>query len=308
MSDYGPDNNGFTNEEQIQRENIEREAERYSRQDNQTSQGVSIRIGSGEGGDLWHSKAYQAKLEGEVSAVTDILNEIAGPEVFEKIRTKTESGMTRSEAVKESAEEYLENIYSEQIDLDKAADAVVDAMGENGIQLEDVAAIGIEAFKELVTEVAKTDLPDNSTNETIIHKLDALESAVEKLGDKIEQVHSEADAMNDKRDDLAKVDTKQRVRLAMERDLCELIEKSEDSGLNDEALVEEKTVLYKHPTICISCGRFLAQSTHFRTMVFSNKGKRSTIEMCSQCVRYIRKHKLNYDRNGLKGILTEKAG
>ena len=127
MSDYGPDNNGFTNEEQIQRENIEREAERYSRQDNQTSQGVSIRIGSGEGGDLWHSKGYQAKLEGEVSAVTDILNEIAGPEVFEEIRTKTESGMTRSEAVKESAEEYLENIYSEQIDLDKAADAVVDA-------------------------------------------------------------------------------------------------------------------------------------------------------------------------------------
>lgn len=234
MSDYGPDNNGFTNEEQIQRENIEREAERYSRQDNQTSQGVSIRIGSGEGGDLWHSKAYQAKLEGEVSAVTDILNEIAGPEVFEEIRTKTESGMTRSEAVKESAEE--------------------------------------------------------------------------KLGDKIEQVYSEADAMNDKRDDLAKVDTKQRVRLAMERDLCELVEKSEDGGLNDEALVEEKTVLYKHPTICISCGRFLAQSTHFRTMVFSNKGKRSTIEMCSQCVRYIRKHKLNYDRNGLKGILTEKAG
>ena len=107
---------------------------------------------------------------------------------------------------------------------------------------------------------------------------------------------------------LVAFDTKQRVRLAMERDLCELVEKSEDSGLNDEALVEEKPVLYKHPTICISCGRFLAQSTHFRTMVFSNKGKRSTIEMCSQCVRYIRKHKLNYDRNGLKGILTEKAG
>ena len=73
MNDYGTDNNSFVNEEQIRRENIEREAERSNRQDNMPSQEVSLRIGNGEGGDLWYSKAYQAKLEGEVSAVTDIL-------------------------------------------------------------------------------------------------------------------------------------------------------------------------------------------------------------------------------------------
>lgn len=206
MNDYVTDNNGFINEEQIRRENIEREAERSSRQDNTPSQDVSMRIGSGEGGDLWYSKAYQAKLEGEVSAVTDILNEIAGPEVFEDIRTKVETGMTRSEAVRDSANEYLEKLYSEQIDLDKAANAVVDALGENGIELEDVAAAGIEAFKELVVDISEKAVPDTETDDTIAQKLDDLENAVEKLGDRIEQVHSEADAMNDKRDNLAKVD------------------------------------------------------------------------------------------------------
>ncbi|MBP3858087.1 MAG: hypothetical protein IK990_20985 [Ruminiclostridium sp.] len=206
MNDYGTDNNSFINEEQIRRENIEREAERSSRQDNMPSQEVSLRIGSGEGGDLWYSKAYQAKLEGEVSAVTDILNEIAGPEVFEDIKTKVDAGMTRSEAVRDSANEYLERLYSDQVDMDKAADAVVDAITENGIELEDVAAAGIEAFKGLVEEISENSVPDTETDDAIAQKLDDLESAVEKLGDKIEQVHSEADAMNDKRDNLAKVD------------------------------------------------------------------------------------------------------
>ena len=206
MNDYGTDNNSFINDEQIRRENIEREAERSSRQDNMPSQEVSLRIGSGEGGDLWYSKAYQAKLEGEVSAVTDILNEIAGPEVFEDIKTKVDAGMTRSEAVRDSANEYLERLYSDQVDMDKAADAVVDAITENGIELEDVAAAGIEAFKGLVEEISENSVPDTETDDAIAQKLDDLESAVEKLGDKIEQVHSEADAMNDKRDNLAKVD------------------------------------------------------------------------------------------------------
>ena len=206
MNDYGTDNNSFVNEEQIRRENIEREAERSNRQDNMPSQEVSLRIGSGEGGDLWYSKAYQAKLEGEVSAVTDILNEIAGPEVFEDIKTKVEAGMTRSEAVRDSANKYLERLYSDQVDMDKAADAVVHAITENGIELEDVAAAGIEAFKGLVEEISENSVPDTETDDAIAQKLDDLESAVEKLGDKIEQVHSEADAMNDKRDNLAKVD------------------------------------------------------------------------------------------------------
>lgn len=137
MNENGFDNNEYYTNEQIRRDSFNNDIERRNQADTGTNGDVSIRIGNGESGDLWRSAAYQSKLEGEVSDVADILNDIAGPELFETIEIKVESGATRSEAVLESTREYLEKLGTADIDLSEAADAVVDSLRENGIDIED---------------------------------------------------------------------------------------------------------------------------------------------------------------------------
>ena len=107
-------------------------------------------------------------------------------------------------------------------------------------------------------------------------------------------------------DILVAFDSKRRARLAMGRDLCEIIQASDDTGLTDDDIVTDNIVLYKLPSVCTSCGRLLEPGTHFRTMVFKHENERRVIEMCSQCVRYIRKHGLTYEHNGLRCVYTDK--
>ena len=206
MNENGFDNNEYFTNEQIRRDSFNNDVERRNQADTGTNGDVSVRIGSGEGGDLWRNAAYQSKLEGEVSAVTDILNDIAGPELFETIEIKVESGATRSEAVLESAREYLEKLGTADIDLSAAADAVVDTLRENGIDIEDAVSGGIEGFKALVSDIADRSSTDTATDKYISDKLDDLETALDKLENRIDKVHTEADTMNDRRDNLAKCD------------------------------------------------------------------------------------------------------
>ena len=206
MNENGMDNNEYFANEQIRRDNLNGDIERRNQVDNSSVGDVSLRIGSGEGGDLWYSDAYQSKLEGEVNAVTHILNEIAGPDVFKSIEAKVDSGTTRSEAVLECAKDYLAGLESADIDLTVAADAVVDSLRENGIDIEDAIAGGKEGFKELISTLTEQPTADNGTDKFISDKLEELETALDKLEDRIEEVHAEADVMNDKRDNLAKYD------------------------------------------------------------------------------------------------------
>lgn len=113
-------------------------------------------------------------------------------------------------------------------------------------------------------------------------------------------------SINKNADMLIVFDNKRTIRLNYGRDVCEKIPENEESHFTSETLVSDVVVLHKRQALCRICGRILEAGTHFRSLVFRTDNELSTIEACSQCVRYIRNHGLTYDRNGLRCLYPDK--
>ena len=105
---------------------------------------------------------------------------------------------------------------------------------------------------------------------------------------------------------LVALDDSWKIRLKYGRDVCELVTVSEESTLSEKTLIYECIVLHKYPAMCRTCGRMLEPGTHFYSMEFNVEAEPRKIEVCSQCARYTRKHRLTYDRNGLKCLYSDK--